>query len=221
MFLILFIILGLGFFLITTYEIVKARCSLIKSNLQITGSDYGLLLAKKHGIKQMLLNETGDENFFASDQNNGNIMGLSYDNFHGSNLTAHTITAHEFGHAEQKMSGYRPYAIFSKWCQLFTKLEPTIFILTALTFMELVKGMVPYFILLILTVCSFSWNLLLCVMEYDASKRALNYLKQDDIGDLKKSKKILVMAGSTYLITLIFVLYRIFLIQYCGIHSGF
>jgi len=138
---------------------------------------------------------------------------LSEDVCNTASLSSLTIVAHELGHACQHKNGTGLFFI----CQLFTKLTlfTNKFILPLLVFgllSFLLKypndqlGLILMSISGILFICHVANQILNIPLEYDASRRALKYLKEYKYvspSEYRRAKKLLGIAAQTYIASLL------------------
>lgn len=130
-----------------------------------------------------------------------------------ASLASLTIVAHELGHAQQDKQNNGLF-VFTRFLGALTRLT------NALIMPLLIIGLFLYFfqfpdtttgyILLIVAGCLFCLNvlnkLLTIPLEYNASRRALKYLKEKNIvsdSELRKAKKLLNTAAQTYIASLL------------------
>lgn len=166
-----------------------------------------------------LINQFELEGVTVESTNNGNDhydpiakkIRLSEDNFNGKSLTAITVAAHEFGHALQHHTQYKPLLMRTRFVQMAASAEKIAsFILVSLPFTVLLVK-VPVFnaILLLsgLTIMCLPIILHLTTLpvEFDASfNRALPILDKGKYlpdSAMPVAKKILTAAALTYVST--------------------
>lgn len=135
-------------------------------------------------------------------------VNLSEPVYFERNAASAAVAAHECGHAVQHAVGY-------KWLNFRSKLVPMVNISSKMSMFLIIGGVVLYAssgnnIVLALGVAAFALTTLFTFVtlpvEYDASNRALLWLKQKNIiqpGELAMSKDALKWAARTYLVAAI------------------
>jgi Zn-dependent membrane protease YugP len=135
-------------------------------------------------------------------------VNLSYDVYHGKNISAAAVAAHECGHAVQHATAYQ-------WLTMRSQLVPVVQIsstilnyltiglaLVAFSMPALTNGMLLLFIILQSTITLFS--LITLPVELDASRRALSWLNQSNLTrgqEHEKAKDALNWAAYTYVVS--------------------
>jgi Zn-dependent membrane protease YugP len=137
-------------------------------------------------------------------------VNLSEEVFHGRNIAAAAVAAHEVGHAVQHATAY-------SWLTMRSKLVPIVNISSQLMNIIFMIGMVAAFAFKI------NWSLILIVIiaaqamitlfslvtlpvEYDASNRALAWLRSAGVAghsEMEKAEDALKWAARTYLVSAI------------------
>lgn len=134
---------------------------------------------------------------------------LSQEVCYTASLASLTIVAHELGHAQQDKQNNSLF-LFTRFLYLITNLTNSLIIPTLITGIFFHIFQYPNsetgYILIIVACCMFllhAINKILTIpLEYDASKRALKYLKEEKIvsdSELRKAKKLLNIAAQTYI----------------------
>lgn len=135
-------------------------------------------------------------------------VNLSEPVYFERNAASAAVAAHECGHAVQHAIGY-------KWLNFRSKMVPTVNISSKLSMFLIMGGVVLYYSsgipwVLGLGVAAFAVTTLFTFVtlpvEYDASNRALAWLKQKNIvqpSELAMSKDALKWAARTYLVAAI------------------
>lgn len=184
----------------------------VSNKANITGKELAFM------SKQNL--ELNDLQFALTDKTLGDAYSpkyktliLSEDVCNTASLSSLTIVAHELGHAVQHKNTTGLFYV----CQLFTKvtLFTNKFILPLLIF-GLLSFILKYpneqlgstlmIISGILFLCHVANQILNIPLEYDASRRALKYLKEYNFvspGEYRKAKKLLGIAAQTYIASLL------------------
>lgn len=130
-------------------------------------------------------------------------LNLSSDVYHGRNISAAAVAAHECGHAVQHNRGYifihlrtlmMPMVAFSaKFLNIF------IFI----GFLMLNTNTLPLEIGICLFTVVTLFSIITLPIEFNASSRAIEWIKENNIvndQEIKKAKKALTLAALTYVI---------------------
>ena len=137
------------------------------------------------------------------------VIKLSTDIYHGSSIASLAVAAHECGHAIQDKESYKPMKIRSK-------IIPTVNLCTRLGYLAIAIGafcsykLIEIGIILLLTLLAF--QIITLPVEFNASKRALNELKEQkllDKNDISSARKMLVAAAFTYVASMLSTLLNI------------
>lgn len=151
-------------------------------------------------------------------------VNLSHDVYHGANIAAAAVAAHECGHAVQHATAYA-------WLQMRSKLEPVVQISSTLMNFVLMAGMFFAFatamynqILLVVIILQGAitlFSLVTLPVELDASRRALAWLDGARIARGEENvhaKNALGWAASTYVIAALASLATLmyFIMRYLG-----
>ena len=138
------------------------------------------------------------------------VVRLSTDIYHGKSIASSSVAAHECGHAVQDKEGYF-------FLRLRASLVPVVNISTKV-------GMIALMIGLIFGALKLAWlgiflelgillfQLITLPVEFDASKRAAEYLKKEALIEAKEqsgSKKMLNAAAMTYVASVVSALLEI------------
>ena len=138
------------------------------------------------------------------------VVRLSTDIYHGKTIASSSVAAHECGHAVQDKEGYF-------FLRLRVSLVPLVNISTKV-------GMIALMIGLIFGALKLAWlgiflelgillfQLITLPVEFDASKRAAEYLKKEALIEAKEqsgSKKMLNAAAMTYVASVVSALLEI------------
>ena len=134
-------------------------------------------------------------------------INLSADVYQGKNIAAAAIAAHECGHAIQHATGYQWLKMRSQMVPLVSisnKMMGTIFLIGLIGVGSIGLGfnqLIMLFIILQAIVTAFT--LITLPVEYDASRRALNWLQSSKITNAQEliyCKDALKWAARTYLV---------------------
>jgi len=170
----------------------------IKTKKGMTGYEVARKILDENGLKNVKINEVSGELSDHYDPRSKEV-NLSRDIYNSKTVASASVAAHECGHAIQDKNGYIflrirssivPLVNFSSYAGYFAILFGFIFSL-----MDLVAiGIVFEAIIL-------GFQLITLPVEFNASHRALNQLKELDIVDKKEHSKcrgMLVAAALTY-----------------------
>ncbi len=152
-------------------------------------------------------------------------VNLSPDVFQGRHISAAAVAAHECGHAVQHANSY-------KWLQMRSQMVPmvnysnkmmtAIFLLGifGVTFLKIISFYQLIMLFIILQTIVTLFSLITLPVEFDASRRALIWLKSSNITkneELKYAEDALKWAASTYVVAAIaaitYLLYYVSLLR--------
>ncbi|MBE5745745.1 MAG: zinc metallopeptidase [Clostridiales bacterium] len=182
------------------------KYSKIKTNKNLTGKEVAELILQAKDINDVEITEIEGTLTDYYDSKN-KVLALSKDNFNNSSVSNLGVTAHECGHAIQDKEHYllmklrsiviKVYNISSKF------LFPLILIGIIFDFIFLIPTVSSIFIYIGISIfgLSFLLNLITLPVEFNASKKALKILKEENIltdEELKGAKKVLSAAALTY-----------------------
>jgi uncharacterized protein len=161
---------------------------------------------------------------FLSDHYNpvNKTVNLSPDVYNGTNVASAVVAAHECGHAVQHASAY-------KWLMLRSKLVPTVQFSSMLVNWILLIGVImalngnPTVLLIgiILMSVTVLFTLITLPVEFDASRRALNWLNHTNVTnsmEYPKAKDALKWAATTYVVAALAAV--VTLVQYILLYMG-
>ena len=149
------------------------------NNKDLTGYDTARKILDKNGLKDIMILETTG-NLTDHYDPTKKVIKLSTDIYHGSSIASLTVAAHECGHAIQDKESYKPMRIRSK-------IIPTVNLCTRLGYLAIAIGafcsykLIEIGIILLLTLLAF--QIITLPVEFNASKRALNELKEQKLLD--------------------------------------
>ncbi len=167
-----------------------------ESTLNMTGAEIARKVLDKNGLESIGVEETDG---YLSDHYDpkGKVVRLSSTNYHGSSISAISVSSHECGHAIQDRDGY----IFMRHR---ASLVGIVNFSSRAGYFAILLGVLfssPSFILLgiFAEIMVLVFQLVTLPVEFDASNRAL---KELDIllpsSETKQSKKVLTAAALTY-----------------------
>ena len=178
------------------------------NNKDLTGYDTARKILDKNGLKDIMILET-TRNLTDHYDPTKKVIKLSTDIYHGSSIASLAVAAHECGHAIQDKESYKPMKIRSK-------IIPTVNLCTRLGYLAIAIGafcsykLIEIGIILLLTLLAF--QIITLPVEFNASKRALNELKEQkllDKNDISSARKMLVAAAFTYVASMLSTLLNI------------
>ena len=138
------------------------------------------------------------------------VVRLSTDIFHGATVAAASVAAHECGHAVQDKEGYF-------FLRLRSSILPIVNISTKAGYIAIVLGLLfgyieLFWIGIILEMAILIFQLITLPVEFDASKRAGEFLKKEALIEKTEqdgSKKMLGAAAMTYVASVVSTLLQI------------
>lgn len=178
------------------------------NNKDLTGYDTARKILDKNGLKDIMILETTG-NLTDHYDPTKKVIKLSTDIYHGSSIASLAVAAHECGHAIQDKESYKPMRIRSK-------IIPTVNLCTRLGYLAIAIGafcsykLIEIGIILLLTLLAF--QIITLPVEFNASKRALNELKEQkllDKNDISSARKMLAAAAFTYVASMLSTLLNI------------
>ncbi|MFM1930699.1 MAG: hypothetical protein RL226_2 [Bacteroidota bacterium] len=171
----------------------------------LTGKEVAERMLQRHGIRDVkVISVPG----VLSDHYNPaqKTVNLSQSVFNQRNAAAAAVAAHECGHAVQHATGY-------PWLRFRSAMVPLVNISSKVVMWVLIAGIVmvqsfPGLLLIgiILFALTTVFSVITLPVEYDASARALKWLKEDKIvtpEEYDTSKDALKWAGLTYVVAAI------------------
>lgn len=188
------ITLAAQFFLNSRYNKYKN----IRSNEGMTGCEVARKILDDNGLSDVYVTEVSGTLSDHYDPTR-KVVRLSKDIFHGSSIASISVAAHECGHAVQHKEGYffiklRGFLVpFVNFASKFGYIA--IFIGLLFSWLDLAWAGVGLLLLLLV------FQLITLPTEFNASKRALEFLKMNGILDdseIDGSRKMLTAAALTY-----------------------
>lgn len=178
------------------------KFSKISSPNGITGYDVAVRMLKAHGIYDVKVTSVGGTLTDHYNPSNKTI-NLSQDVYHGANISALSVAAHECGHAVQHAQAYT-------WLTLRSQLVPAVnfssqwmqwVIFAGFIFINSFPQLLLIGIVLFAITTLFSFVTL--PVEIDASRRALVWLRESGITNIEtqpKAESALRSAAYTYVV---------------------
>ena len=197
----------LSFIAMYRTEKLSQKYSNYRNGLHITGQELVKKFLKDNNIEQLEITHNGGDDYFDVDNLSINLSDNAYGRDTGTSLA---ISAHECGHV--------PQAKNDKFLLRFKRrfvaaVNVAIYIgIVALAIGYILKvPMLMYIATFFLAIASL-FQLFTLPLEIDASRRALKYLKTQNLSDeeLKAIKKLLVIAAISYLGNLFLNIVRLF-----------
>ena len=200
-----FIIIGAQAFISTNYKKYRK----INNKKKITGAEVARKILTKNGLDNVYVVEV-DGNLTDHYDSNRKIIRLSKDIYNGESIASLSVAAHEVGHALQDKDNY-------SFLQIRNTLVPFVNFSTYLGYLSILIGLLTsslniIWIGLFFEVIIFIFQIVTLPVEFNASKRALEKIKeynliedseQDDI------KKMLISAAFTYVASVITMVLQI------------
>ena len=208
--------------LITTISQIKVTSSYNKykkklNSNDLTGFDTARKILDKNGLNDIMILETRG-NLSDHYDPKRKVIKLSTDIYHGSSIASIAVAAHECGHAIQDKVNYTPMRIRSK-------LVPIVNLCTKIGYFAIIIGAVFSYALIevgiILLLSMLAFQLITLPVEFNASKRALEELKNQQLTtneEEKYTKKMLSSAAFTYVAALLSTMLQI--LRYVVIFTG-
>lgn len=197
-FLIIIAAMILGLFARSMVTGTYRRFSQVATGKGMTGARTAREILDSYGLSNIDIQQTGGQLTDHYDPRNG-ILRLSSGVYHGTSIAAVGVAAHEAGHAVQDAMGYSPF-------QLRQKLVPVANLGSQMLFPLIIGGLFfrmaeLYYIGAALYGAALLFQLVTLPVEFDASRRAVVYLRQSgsmSTGELGGVKKVLRAASLTY-----------------------
>ena len=176
-----------------------AKYSNIRSRSGMTGEQTARLILDSNGLSNVRVIPIGGNLTDHYDPRNKTVA-LSETVMHSTSIAAVSVAAHECGHAIQDLEDYKPYLLRASFVPIVNIGQslaiPMIMIGWIISFFSF---LVPIGILLFST--AFIFQLITLPVEYNASSRAFELLKEIgilDSSEVNGSKSVLGAAALTY-----------------------
>ncbi len=180
----------------------------VKSNK--SGFDTAREILDKNGLSNVLIIETQGELTDHYDPSK-KCVKLSHDIYNGKTIAAVSVASHECGHAVQDKNGY-------KFLRFRNSIVPLVNFSSKIGYVAIMAGVLLSLVRLVWIGIAFEvvillFQLVTLPVEFDASKRALKFIKEygivsDDEHD--GAKKMLTSAALTYVAGVLSTLMEIF-----------
>lgn len=165
---------------------------------KVTGFEVARKILDENGMKDMYIVEVRGELSDHYDPTQ-KVVRLSSDIYHGESIAAMAVAAHECGHAIQDKENYAFLRVRSTLCPIVNFTTYIAYVLFFISiFLEMVDGLM---IAVIMVFMALTFQLVTLPVEFDASKRALEKLKEYDLVQDKENEhaeKVLKAAALTY-----------------------
>lgn len=174
-----------------------------------TGGGIANLMIRKYKLKTKIF--LTKQEFADSFHSRKNIVLLNEKVANNSTIASIAITAHEMGHAFQHKNKHFLFrlSIFLAYLSVVARFILPLMIIAGIILLFFTEYNLIGQILLIVSAClmitSYLLKLVNIPVEFGASKIAYNFLKDNEIlseGELKLAKKMLRVAGQTYIASL-------------------
>lgn len=188
----------------------------------MTGREIAEKMLRENGIYDVKV--VSVDGFLSDHYNPANkTVNLSPDVYNGNSVAAAAVAAHECGHAVQHATAY-------SWLTMRSKLVPVVQISSSLVNWVLMIGAImaisggnPTVLLIgiILMAVTVIFSLITLPVEFDASKRALNWLSHTNATtaqEYPKAKDALKWAATTYVVAALAAV--VTLVQYILLYLG-
>lgn len=193
-FLILLIPAIASFNITATYNKYKRE----NNKKKLSGFEAARKILDENGLKDMYIVEVKGDLTDHYDPTQ-KVVRLSSDIFHGETIAAVAVAAHECGHAIQDKDNYTFMRIRSMICPV---INFSTYIAYILFFISIFLQMFDMLLIAIgLVSLSLVFQVVTLPVEFDASKRALKFLKDYEIlgkDEVEGSEKVLKAAALTY-----------------------
>ncbi len=188
-------------------EKLSERYSNYRNGLHLTGQALVKQFLKDHNLKELEITHNGGDDYFNVEDWTINLSDMTYGR---DTVTSLAISAHECGHVLQAKSG----KFLLKIKKTFTyHINIAIYVgAIALAGAYVLKIPALMYVATFLLVLASLFHFLTLPLEIDASKRALKYLKTQNIDEeeLKAIRKLLRIAAVSYLGNLFLNIVKLF-----------
>ena len=187
----------------------------------MSGKEVAEKMLKDNGIYDVKV--TSIDGFLSDHYNPATkTVNLSPDVYEGRNVASAAVAAHECGHALQHAAAY-------KWLSLRTKMVPTVQFSSSIVNWILLIGVImalqgnPILLLIGIILMSITvlFTLITLPVEFDASRRALDWLNLTTVtnsAEYPKAKDALKWAALTYVVAALAAIVTLF--QYILLYMG-
>lgn len=181
----------------------------VKNNKGITGAEAARIILSKNGLDDIYVVET-DGNLTDHYDPKRKTIRLSKDIYNGTSIASIAVASHECGHALQDKDNYT-------FLKIRASLVPLVNFSSALGYIAILIGIIFsamhfFWIGIILEMVILLFQLITLPVEFNASKRALEKIKEYDLlekDEVSGAKKMLISAALTYVASVVTVLLEI------------
>lgn len=192
----------IGMILSTTLKSKFKKYSQVPLTNGMNGAEVAATMLRHYGISDVQITQV--EGQLTDHYNPANkTVNLSYDVYHGRNVSAAAVAAHECGHAVQHATAYSMLQMRSALVpvvNIAASIQQYIFMF-ALVSMSMMKSPVVMFVVLIVFGITSLFSLITLPVEFDASRRALAWLDTSGVARGEQytgAKDALFWAAMTY-----------------------
>jgi hypothetical protein len=219
--LISFLFIGISMVVSMILKSRFAAFSKIPLAARLTGKEVAEKMLRENGIYDVQV--VSVEGFLSDHYNPANkTINLSPDVYNGYSVAAAAVSAHETGHAVQHANAYA-------WLKLRSTLVPAVQVSSTVVNWVLLIGVLMAAsgnaMLLLVGIALFAlsviFSLITLPVEFDASRRALEWLKRTNVTNAQeypKAKNALTWAAMTYVVAALAAV--VTLLQYVMIYMG-
>ena len=202
-----FIFMGIGYYVQNKLKSKFHKYSQVSLRKNLSGREIAEIMLRDHDIYDVKVVSVPGK---LTDHYNpiDRTINLSPDVYQGKHIAAAAVAAHECGHALQHANAYRWLHIRSQMVPIANysnKMMSMIFILGifGVTFLKIISFYQLIMLFIILQAIVTIFTIITLPVEFDASRRALIWLKSSGITDDKELNYVndaLKWAASTYLV---------------------
>ena len=181
----------------------------VSSGTELTGAQIAKNMLSDNGIYDVQIHEGRKGRNHFDPRNNSVTLETAY--FHGTSVSAHAVACHEVGHALQLAVGYGPFKARSAIFPVVSFASNVWFIIFIVGAVMTMNGLIDLAIALYAVTILF--QIVTLPVEFDASKRAMDYIKSSSVlqGNSQGAFSVLRSCALTYvaaaLVSLIQLLY--------------
>ncbi|MCB0714644.1 MAG: zinc metallopeptidase [Chitinophagaceae bacterium] len=221
-FLVSILFLGISFIVSSILKSKFTKYGKIPLANGLSGREIAEKMLQENGIYDVQV--TSVKGFLSDHYNPANkTVNLSPEVYSGRSIAAAAVAAHECGHAVQHAHAYTPLVMRSKLVpavQLSSMLVNWV-LMAGLIVLAMTKNPTVLLIGIIIMSITVLFSLITLPVEFDASKRALAWLKHTNVTtseEYPKAKDALKWAATTYVVAALAAV--VTLVQYIMIYMG-
>lgn len=188
-------------------ERLSERYSNYRNGLHLTGQELVKKILKDNNLKELEITHDGGDDYFNAEDWTINLSDTTYGR---DTVTSLAISAHECGHVLQAKHAKLLISIKKHFTNAVNIAIYIATIMLALAYVMKINHL--FYMATFLLVIASGFQLLTLPLEIDASRRALKYLKTQNIEkeELKAIKKLLAIAAVSYLGNLFYNIVKLF-----------